>query len=827
MTDILHIAAARDAECHDSNFASFFWNVSQNVSKEKHRTKTPGIAGCISPGGEFICPHLGRPLLGCEKLLLQGIPYFRLALGSETEVELGDMAGNAMSLTVVCAAQIAAVLAPQLRREFQSTPKATTIAAYLEKHCAIPARKEIILPKELPTFESSKNTHDIFGSLAKMADEAVKTSVWCTCETSGRNSESLTFIECSVCRVSFCSDCLSSHNGYQIESHRENCREIHLAPSEHRVGTFLSKLRHEAPSTLVFGKDGINAIAELTGDYFRVKDLWKLVFNLQKIKRHRKKWTIYYNARDNGGVGEVVAEFRVCIGELRRQVTKGDDAALGLKGELRSYFPAKVEPLRRGKIEPCAVVVVDKKSPGQIKWLAKTTANDVSVNISGSEPESSYREELGLNEQAQKSLEANSKGAQAKHFEAAKARGEAERWVYPKNWRKWPKTIVLASDDATEVSGEYRRAACRQTTNQSALWICESRDDNRYLIIKPNVGRTGPDVAIVSRSIDHDDDASILLQLPPTWQPCHALNEKLTESRAKELRWDDLSDVITCSAPTASLSVETTSSSLSQFISIKGLTDAQISMIYPFESNEEGEEIDLPIYGGPRSQKVLRAFNYICVPPMVRSIAQNEALSTNLSPKAEWNELLPAARETCFGYGNDIIPSRPTEEWYYDGEREVWARRSIPEESRRYFVLLQQARKAFKFALKRSDGQISVRWFPEVAAHHAVQFLVEGRPIQHPEKEISVSYRLSDTARQTDPQFSPFKVYPCTNESQTKVKLKDPFVLYDRQKKVVTKMSMIESGKVPFEELEMVSVGFQWYEYNYYGTKCITAESHR
>lgn len=40
-------------------------------------------------------PHAGRPLLGCEKLLLQGIPYFRLLLGNETEVQLGDLAGNA------------------------------------------------------------------------------------------------------------------------------------------------------------------------------------------------------------------------------------------------------------------------------------------------------------------------------------------------------------------------------------------------------------------------------------------------------------------------------------------------------------------------------------------------------------------------------------------------------------------------------------------------------------------------------------------------------------------------------------------------------------
>ena len=99
--DVLNASAARDAECHDSSFASFVWNLSQNPTKEKHRTACPGISSCITPGGDFWLPHFGRPLLGCEKLLLQGIPYFRLALGTETEAQLSDLAGNAMSLTVV------------------------------------------------------------------------------------------------------------------------------------------------------------------------------------------------------------------------------------------------------------------------------------------------------------------------------------------------------------------------------------------------------------------------------------------------------------------------------------------------------------------------------------------------------------------------------------------------------------------------------------------------------------------------------------------------------------------------------------------------------
>ena len=42
----------------------------------------------VSPqGGELILPHKGRTLMGYEKLLLQGIPFSRLLLGPETEVQ--------------------------------------------------------------------------------------------------------------------------------------------------------------------------------------------------------------------------------------------------------------------------------------------------------------------------------------------------------------------------------------------------------------------------------------------------------------------------------------------------------------------------------------------------------------------------------------------------------------------------------------------------------------------------------------------------------------------------------------------------------------------
>jgi hypothetical protein len=185
MIDILHASAARDAESHDTNFSSFFWNISQNVSKEKHRSAVAGIASCVTPGGEIWIPKEGRPLLGCEKLLLQGIPYFRLALGNETEVQLGDLAGNAMSLPVVCATMLAAISSRQLRNEIKAN-HVDDIPIYLREHCVLEGyQKSSRWGGEIQgsNYEGDMNNGSedsltFLASLAALADEAIQASVW-------------------------------------------------------------------------------------------------------------------------------------------------------------------------------------------------------------------------------------------------------------------------------------------------------------------------------------------------------------------------------------------------------------------------------------------------------------------------------------------------------------------------------------------------------------------------------------------------------------------------------------------------------------------------
>jgi hypothetical protein len=189
MLEILHASAARDAETHDSSFASFVWNISQNASREKHRTTCPGISGCITPGGEVFLPHLGRPLLGCEKLLLQGIPYFRLLLGTESEVQLGDLAGTAMSLTVVGACLLGAITCGQLRFEVESkmSKKSSACAAKevvdsILNDCCIEQGPTLVDDESKLGKQKSGLTDGckFLGQLAMLAEEAIQTSVWCT-----------------------------------------------------------------------------------------------------------------------------------------------------------------------------------------------------------------------------------------------------------------------------------------------------------------------------------------------------------------------------------------------------------------------------------------------------------------------------------------------------------------------------------------------------------------------------------------------------------------------------------------------------------------------
>jgi len=416
-----------------------------------------------------------------------------------------------MSLTVVSATMLAAMACKQLRKESVGS---------LKKDVAIMDEASRILDEgslskqRLRDWKSMQNdgvspleitqTSDassFFCELASLAEEAVKSSIWCTCETSGSNSDTELFLECKHCRVTCCRNCVGAVAGYNLDSH--NTHEINISVDEHRLGAFRSKLLTAAANkALVFNEDGIKEVASLAGneDGFRVTGLSNYKFCFHDLKRGRKKWLIIYRAREQTA-GAAVAEFQITVGELRTEnLREGQEVGLGVKGELRSFFPAITTPLVFGALDPCAILTVRYGSL-DCSWEGTVPgASTITLVVTGEGSEPSPRVELGLTDVASNSLKAAiATNHNKKWFNSAKQRGEARRWIYAENWKEWPKKITIEADGVSSPSireavkairGTYLRADCRQSTNMSALWIREDGDCSSpmtYILIHPNV----------------------------------------------------------------------------------------------------------------------------------------------------------------------------------------------------------------------------------------------------------------------------------------------------------------------------------------------------
>ena len=98
----------------DANYKTMLWNLSQNVDRTTGEVQA-GICPCLTPNMVPYITNRGGPLVGVEVLSLQGIPVDDLLLTRESQDQMADLAGNAMSSTVVGACILSALV---LRQDF-------------------------------------------------------------------------------------------------------------------------------------------------------------------------------------------------------------------------------------------------------------------------------------------------------------------------------------------------------------------------------------------------------------------------------------------------------------------------------------------------------------------------------------------------------------------------------------------------------------------------------------------------------------------------------------------------------------------------------------
>lgn len=204
--------------------------MSQNVDRN-HDRAPQGITGCVTPAGLPYATYRGGPLVGLEALALQGIPTDRLSLTTESQRQLFDLAGNAMTTTVVGSAMLSALIACH---PFLSLTDHTFTVTLPPQPPVCFVDEKMLAPGQVVNFRVPGKTW----SLADMAAQSVR---WCRCED---DNDTRNKLKCRVCAHTACIRCA----GIPAHVYSSLDRTITLNPSS--PSRFLHALHKALPTRL-------------------------------------------------------------------------------------------------------------------------------------------------------------------------------------------------------------------------------------------------------------------------------------------------------------------------------------------------------------------------------------------------------------------------------------------------------------------------------------------------------------------------------------------------------------------------------------------------
>ncbi|KAI9092807.1 hypothetical protein DFS34DRAFT_583593 [Phlyctochytrium arcticum] len=283
--DILYLKLAASTGI-DAESKTLVWELSQNVDRIS-LTVRPGICPCLTPRVIPFVTNRGGPITGRESLGLQGIPVDELLLTRETERNLHDLAGNAMTTTVVGSAMMAALVVA-----LNTLDKGTGIR---------PLRIEQNCYENIKGDEHCKTSTLSLGSFdhlppAELLHLAQRTSRLCFCEGRG-NISSHPIQKCTQCAATSCTKCgIRPEHEYTLLDSSDR-----LPPAE-----FESRLIAALPMRLKirgFEEDELERVKALNGPVDK-KDwnLWrdavveglKYEFRFRRVKR-QDHWVVHYD----------------------------------------------------------------------------------------------------------------------------------------------------------------------------------------------------------------------------------------------------------------------------------------------------------------------------------------------------------------------------------------------------------------------------------------------------------------------------------------------------------------------------------------------------
>ncbi|CAE8677271.1 unnamed protein product, partial [Polarella glacialis] len=729
------------AECADEEHprdplhSSYVWDISQNVGITSSYS-TPGVSGCITPGGWLLIPDRGRCMLGYEKLICQGIPAGRMALGMESEVQLSDLAGNAMSLPVVNSCLLAALAVKALARQRGQGSYPLTVPQDAQLPRPVPRRSPHAFPSQAVVGEqgAARSQGAFFQVLAKLCRQAEASSILCRCETSGSISGA-EVLHCVGCGLSLCRNCAEL---VATSSHEENLEVRPLKGERTQPGIFERKLRQAAPQRLSFsGPEELCAegATELT---------------LADVRREEGRWSLRFLCERK----PPTAELRLFVGQMARGRLQW-----GLRGELRIFTAASRSS--RGAVSASArlMLPVGGSADKLPVWEIRGPAVPQELQITGSQPEPSYRSEMGLKEHKRK---------------------------------RWP--AVLEVEGHRALSGSYKRLTCRGTAVQGALWRRGrgGNSESSFLYFRPDVDRTGPDTATLAASPSyHDAEAFTRAVLDTGWSPRfggkHVQSTLMTWKKASSLTFVQLEDKVRAvgAASNDSAAASTLQQSLdtAEVVKLLGISEATMTSLAVVSK----EWVEL-VPRGAGSVPNVQHFSQAAAGVLLR-----DGIPGHLQ---EWQQLSP---DVDWGTCELSVPLPPAEGWSahglrcYDHEESVAFELKMKQRPAVWRVQLRQREKS-------SSGKAEVAVRPIAAAHRAAVALPRSSP-----SAIRCEWRVVEPSQELESMPGAFRVpnsdafalakTPRAMKAQGKK-------LYPRQCRALRRMLDIEAGLVSFEQEE-------------------------
>ncbi|KAI0974015.1 hypothetical protein F4678DRAFT_394727 [Xylaria arbuscula] len=194
--------AQRGPMQYDIRFKSQIFDLSQNIDRGQI-SRNFGITGCLTPRGMNLITDQGRLVSGFEALNLQGLPLRDLDLTRESQDELRDLAGNAMSTTVVGAALFSLLIAVHLNRNNIASRPLMNITS--EDRTVVPYQP-VYQPSSMEPTPTWSTALEPFSDVQMVFNLLERCRRYCYCNGGAKYSTE-ELVRCRVCGIYRCKSC--------------------------------------------------------------------------------------------------------------------------------------------------------------------------------------------------------------------------------------------------------------------------------------------------------------------------------------------------------------------------------------------------------------------------------------------------------------------------------------------------------------------------------------------------------------------------------------------------------------------------------------------